>query len=193
MGCTDWVQSGQCNLAAGERCDTGVCIPPCQNTCTPGAAQCSNGMPQSCQMAPSGCFAWRDDTVCGSNEQCVSGKCLGQCTAGELEMCPAGQICTGFPEGRFCVSTDLDGGVGTGGGTGTGGGSGSGAIDAGTGTGAGGGGGSSSNGGSSSTQNTDTGRIGAGTAMGCNCSTLDAGALPLIAMALLSRLRRRRA
>jgi MYXO-CTERM domain-containing protein len=191
MGCTDWVQSGQCNLAAGERCDTGVCIPPCQNTCTPGAAQCSNGMPQSCQMAPSGCFAWRDDTVCGSNEQCVSGKCLGQCTAGELEMCPAGQICTGFTEGRFCVSTDLDGGVGTGGGTGTGGGSGSGAVDAGTG--AGGGGGSSSNGGSSSTQNTDTGRIGAGTAMGCNCSTLDAGALPLIAMALLTRLRRRRA
>lgn len=186
MGCTDWVASGQCNVGAGERCDQGVCIPPCQNTCTPGAGQCSNGQPQSCQMAPSGCFAWRDETVCGADQQCVTGKCRTLCSSGEIEMCPAGEICTGFTDGRFCVPTDpeMDAGVGTGGGTG--------GVDAGTG--AGGGGGSSSSGGSTSEETPPgSGRIGAGTAMGCNCSTLDAGALPLIAMALLSRLRRRRA
>ena len=34
MGCTAFVPAGQCNVGAGERCDRGVCIPPCQDACT---------------------------------------------------------------------------------------------------------------------------------------------------------------
>jgi MYXO-CTERM domain-containing protein len=185
MGCTEWQQSGQCDLGAGERCDTGVCIPPCQNVCTPGAGQCSNGRPQSCAQGPSGCFVWRDETACGSDQQCVAGKCRGLCSPDEFEMCPAGEICTGVTEGRFCFPIDMDGGVGggtgggSGGGNGAGGGSGSGSADAGNGIGT-----------ATHEEVPETGRIGAGTAMGCNCSTMDAGALPLLAMVLLAFRRR---
>lgn len=182
-GCMGWVTTGQCNVSAGERCDTGVCIPPCQDTCTEGAAQCSNGRPQRCERAPSGCFAWRDDTACGTSQQCVEGACRDFCTGGELEMCPAGQICTGVTEGRFCFPTDMDGGVGggagTGGGTGTGGGPGT-----------GGGSGSGVDAGSSGTEDPHgSGRIGA-SAMGCQCNSIDA-TFPLLALGLML-LRRRR-
>ena len=84
-GDTAFVPAGQCDLGAGERCDQGVCIPPCQNACTPGAGQCSNGRPQSCEQGPAGCFIWRDEPVCGADQQCLSGKCRTACTSGELE------------------------------------------------------------------------------------------------------------
>lgn len=184
MGCTTWVTSGQCDLGGGERCDQGVCIPPCRDACTVGASQCSNGQPQSCQMGPSGCSVWRDETACGSDQQCVSGKCRTLCMGGELEQCPAGEVCTGVTEGRFCFPDETDGGVGGGGGS-TGGGTGGGDAT-------GGGGGSSSSGGSSSETigGNNSGRIGAAAA-GCNCSAFDVGALPLFA--LVSLVLRRRA
>ncbi len=186
-GCTEWVGAGQCNVGAGEHCDQGVCIPQCQNACTPGAGQCSNGRPQTCAQGPSGCFVWRDEAVCGTGSQCVSGACHDLCSQDEFETCPAGQICTGLIEGRFCFPIDMDGGVGGGSGGGTGTGGGAGAVDAGTG--AGGGGGSNSSGEENSVGG--PGRIGA-SAMGCNCSSFDGGALPLIALGLLGRLFRRR-
>lgn len=181
-GCTAFVPAGQCDVAAGEHCDQGVCIPQCQNACTLGAGQCSNGRPQSCEQGPSGCTIWRDEPVCGADQQCLGGKCRDACTSGEIETCPAGEVCTGLTEGRFCLPTSAD--AGTGGGTGGGS-----AVDAGTGAG-GGGGGSSSNGSGEETTPGGNGRIG-GVAMGCSCNTVDAGLLPLLALGL-TLLRRRR-
>jgi MYXO-CTERM domain-containing protein len=125
---------------------------------------------------------WRDDTVCGSNQQCVSGKCHDLCSPDEFEMCPAGQICTGVTEGRFCFPTDMDGGVGGGGGSGAGGGGGS------------TGGGSASGGGSGTSgvveEPRGSGRIGA-SAMGCQCGAVDPAMFPLLGLVVLA-LRRRR-
>ncbi len=195
MGCTAFVATGQC--AAGERCDQGVCIPPCQDACTPGAGQCMNGRPQSCEQGPTGCFIWRDQPVCGTDQQCVSGTCRNLCAADEFETCPAGEICTGVVEGRFCFPVDADGGVGggAGGGTGAGGGSGAG-TGGGTGTGGGDGtGGGSGTGGGNENHGSEEvpgggGRIGA-VGMGCNCNTVDAGLLPFLALGLAFFRRRR--
>ena len=182
MGCTAFVSTGQCNVGAGERCDLGVCIPPCQDACTSGAAQCNAGRAQTCEQGPAGCFIWRDEPVCGTDQQCVSGKCRTVCADGEIEMCPAGEVCTGLTEGRFCLPGEVDAGVGGGAGGGGGG-----TIDAGTG--AGGGGGSTSNGSGTETTPGGNGRIGA-VAMGCNCNAVD-GMLPLMAMGLLLFRRRK--
>ena len=94
-------------------------------------------------------------------------------------MCPAGEVCTGLTEGRFCLPGEVDAGVGGGAGGGTG------SVDAGTGAGGGGGGTSSG------TEMTPggNGRIGAA-AMGCNCNAVD-GMLPLVAMGLLLFRRRK--
>lgn len=184
MGCTAFVTTGQC--AAGERCDQGVCIPPCSDACAPGAAQCNGNRPQSCEQGPTGCFIWRDQPVCGADQACVAGQCHDQCGNGELETCPAGEVCTGLSEGRFCLPGEADAGVGGGAGGGTGGGAAG--VDAGTGAG-GGGGSNSSNSGSETTPGGDK-KIGAA-AMGCNCNSADAGLLPLMALGLVL-LRRRR-
>ncbi|MDP2269540.1 MAG: VWA domain-containing protein [Archangium sp.] len=187
MGCTAFVATGQCDVGAGERCDTGVCIPPCQNACTPGAGQCRNGRPESCQQGPTGCFIWRDEPVCGMEQQCVSGTCRTVCASDEFETCPQGEVCTGLTEGRFCLPVDPDGGTGggLGGGAGGGSGGGTGGLDAGSGT----GGGSNSNGSGEETTPGGPSRIGA-VAMGCNCNSVDAGLLPLLALGL-TLLRRR--
>jgi MYXO-CTERM domain-containing protein len=195
MGCTAFVATGQCNTGEGERCDQGVCIPPCQNACDPGAGQCMNGRPQSCEQGPTGCFIWRDQPVCGTEQQCVSGTCRNLCSSDEFETCPNGEVCTGLVEGRFCLPVDPDAGVGggAGGGTGTGGGSGGGAgagsgADAGTGAGGGTGGGNENHG--AEEVPGGSGKIGA-VGMGCNCNSVDAGLLPLLALGL-TLLRRRR-
>lgn len=181
-GCTAFVATGQCDTGAGERCDLGVCIPPCHDTCNAGAAQCNNGRPQSCQVGPAGCFVWRDEAACGSDQACVEGKCRDQCSSGELEVCSAGEVCTGLIEGRYCLpeTTDAGTGGGTGGGAGGGNGGTTGGVDAGT------------EHGNSGLENPGdgSGRIGAA-AMGCSCNAVDAGLLPLLALGLA--LRRRRA
>ena len=139
-----------------------------------------NGRPQTCQTGPTGCFIWRDEPVCGTDQQCVTGQCRTVCTSGEVETCPAGTVCTGITEGRFCLPGDADAGVvdaGSGGGS---------AVDAG----AGGGGGSSSSNSGEETIPGGNGRVGA-VAMGCHCNAVDAGLLPLLALGMM--LRRRRA
>jgi uncharacterized protein (TIGR03382 family) len=100
------VASGQCDLAGGERCDLGVCIPPCHDACDEGARQCENGRPQTCERGPTGCTLWRDEPVCGTDELCVAGACRATCTADEFEHCPAGLECTGTAEGRVCLPPD---------------------------------------------------------------------------------------
>lgn len=111
-GCTGWVTSGQCDVAGGERCDTGVCIPPCHDACDEGATQCESGRPQTCERGPTGCTMWRDEPVCGTDELCVSGVCRATCTADEFETCPAGLECTGTTDGRVCLPPDgMDAGV----------------------------------------------------------------------------------
>lgn len=177
-GCTAFVPTGQCDVGAGERCDTGVCIPPCHDACTAGAGQCNGGRPQRCEQGPAGCFIWRDQPACGADQLCITGTCQTHCASDEFETCPAGEICTGLTEGRFCLPTDADAGVGGGSGGGT-------AVDAG----AGGGGGSNSSGSGSETTPGGNGRIGA-RAVGCNCNAVDGGLLPLLALGL-TLLRRR--
>ncbi|MEW6430261.1 MAG: vWA domain-containing protein [Myxococcota bacterium] len=105
-GCTGWVTTGACDVAGGERCDNGVCIPPCQDACAEGAAQCASGRPQTCERGPTGCTMWRDEPVCGADEWCVAGACRPRCTADEFEHCPAGLECTGTTEGRVCLPPD---------------------------------------------------------------------------------------
>lgn len=118
-GCTSWVTTSQCDVGGGERCDMGLCIPPCQDACTNGARRCGNKAPQRCEVAPTGCTLWRDEADCRAGTNCVNGDCYEPCGTDELETCaPAGTICTGLPQGRFCLpGTGAAGGAaGTGGG-----------------------------------------------------------------------------
>lgn len=120
MGCTSWVQTSQCDLGGGERCDMGYCIPPCQNACTAGERRCTGKNPQRCEAAPTGCTIWRDEPDCNAGTMCVSGACHEPCGTDELETClTAGTICTGLPQGKFCLpGTAMGGGsAGTGGGS----------------------------------------------------------------------------
>ncbi len=167
-GCTEWVTTGTCNTAAGEHCDTGVCIPACHDACTAGAAQCAaNGVPQTCQTAASGCTAWHDEPACDATSMCQAGVCRTKCSGGELETCPAGTVCTGTSDGQLCLPGSADAGTPSstdaGLGTGT-------LLDGGTGMGGG---------------------IGAQT-MGCNCSVFDGSVLPLLGFAVLALRRRSR-
>ncbi|GMU61933.1 MAG: hypothetical protein AMXMBFR34_36960 [Myxococcaceae bacterium] len=100
-GCTGWTTTGQC--AAGERCETGVCIPPCQDACAPSSAQCAKGAPQVCAYAATGCTVWQDEAACGAGELCSGGACRTACSADEFEDCPAGFECTGTSDGRVCL------------------------------------------------------------------------------------------
>ncbi|MBL8922012.1 MAG: VWA domain-containing protein [Myxococcaceae bacterium] len=103
-GCTGWAQTSQCDVGGGERCDLGVCIPPCQNACPNGTRRCGNKGPQRCEVAPTGCTLWRDEANCGLGTSCINGDCYEPCGTDELETCaPAGTICTGLPQGRFCL------------------------------------------------------------------------------------------
>ncbi len=112
-GCTDWVATVQCNLGGGERCEQGLCVAPCRDACSAGAGQCTNaGVPQTCARAPSGCLAWTEQAACDAASLCVSGACRVRCTGGELEGCPLGSTCVGAPEGRVCVPSSSDAGVG---------------------------------------------------------------------------------
>ncbi|MBE2250416.1 MAG: hypothetical protein IAE78_12810 [Myxococcus sp.] len=103
-GCRAWVTSSQCDVGAGERCDMGYCIPPCQNACTSGARQCTDKNVRRCEVGPTGCTIWRDEPNCRSGTRCIAGDCFEPCGTDELETCaPAGTICTGLPEGKFCL------------------------------------------------------------------------------------------
>jgi hypothetical protein len=215
MGCTTWVQTAQCDVGAGERCNMGYCIPPCQNACTSGARRCGGKSPQRCEAAPTGCTIWRDEADCRVGTSCVNGDCFEPCGTDELETCaPAGTICTGLPEGKFCLpGSGAAGGGAAGGSAGSGGGaSGGGESGGSAGTGGGqvstGGGGASSAGGSASasaggnsgsaggTSSNGSGtdgrndRIGAKGA-GCGCSGVDGGLAPLL-LGLLVAVKRRR-
>lgn len=172
--CTTWVRTGQC--AAGERCETGVCIPPCQDACDLGATQCTaGGAPQTCERAPTGCTIWRDQPGCAQDQLCVEGACRTKCTADELETCPMDLVCTGTTGGRVCLPP---GGADAGTPAAT--------PDAGTVT------------PQQPPQTTGVddephgaGAIGA-KAMGCGCQALDGGALPLLGLAIVMLARRRR-
>lgn len=185
-GCTTWAQAGACNVAAGERCDQGVCIPPCQDQCTLGSGQCTaSGAPQRCEQAPTGCTLWRDQPACASGAVCITGDCRAPCAGGEMESCPTGFVCTGLTQGRVCMPDTSDAGTlavvdaGSSSPTPL-------PVDAGPGT-------------QAQNQNPttngrddlgDTRSIGArGT--GCGCTSLE-GLLPLLGLAALSLRRRRR-
>jgi uncharacterized protein (TIGR03382 family) len=124
-GCNSWVTVGACILAAGEHCELGVCIPQCQDVCVEGSGRCTNGAPQECQRVGTGCTAWTAKPACGANSLCVDGTCHAACGGGELESCPAGQVCTGTTAGSACLA-DPSAPVADAGTSGTGGGSGSG-------------------------------------------------------------------
>jgi hypothetical protein len=206
-GCRAWAQTGQCDLGGGERCDLGVCIPPCMNQCPSGAKRCTANAPQRCDTAPTGCTVWRDEAACRSGTTCIGGACFEPCGADEFESCaPAGTICTGLPEGKFCLPMGGVGGgsAGVGGGAaggeagGSAGGGDAGGAAAGGASGMTGGGtagsGSSADGGTrtvgagSTELVPDMGRIGA-KGMGCGCSEASAVA-PLLGLVLLLRRRR---
>jgi Mg-chelatase subunit ChlD len=192
-GCHAWVPSGQCDVGGGERCDQGVCIPPCANECAAGALRCgASGRPQSCQAGPTSCLIWRDEPACGSDQLCSEGVCRTRCSDDEFETCPAGLLCTNTKDGRFCMPENpgTGGGSGSGGGAGSstgggaGGGGGSSAAGGGTGSASGGGSGSAAGGGD------ETGTIGA-QGMGCGCGAVDGGVLAGLAVVGLLRRRRR--
>jgi hypothetical protein len=185
-GCMAWETTGQCNTAGGERCDVGVCIPPCHDECAAGATQCmANGRAQSCEQGPTGCTMWRDQPVCGTDQQCVDGACRTHCSSDEFETCPTGQICTGLPGGRICLPvTPADAGAGGG------------AADGGSTDGGSTGGGTATGGGAAGTGGGTAGLGGGGDenlgarAAGCGCNALDGVALPLLALAWFAARRR---
>lgn len=176
-GCSTWTTVTQCNLTAGEHCDQGVCIPPCHDACSEGQRQCSvSGRPQACQRAPTGCTLWRDEPVCGAQQQCLNGACRDQCTSDEFESCPAQQVCTGLPGGRLCLPAD--GGLDLG------------PADAGRGPGSDAGVTSRSDGGTSGDPDGGLKSIGA-QAAGCGCGALE-GSLAWLAVLVVAVTRRRR-
>ncbi len=195
-GCTVWGPVAQCYLAGGERCDTGVCIPPCQDQCTEGGLMCVNGRPQACLRQATGCTLWQDQDACAVDQLCVGGVCRGKCAADEVETCPGTLVCTGVPgTGRVCLPPGgTGGGSGSGGGAGTGGAGAGGSSGTGGGSGAGGGGlgtgGGAGTGGTHGAQPGDGGSIGA-QASGCGCSSFDGSALSLAAAAVLAARSRR--
>lgn len=187
-GCHGWAPSTQCNLAAGEHCDLGVCIPPCQNACTQGAGRCTGGAPQSCTVAGTGCTVWSDQTACDANSLCQDGTCFTKCANDELKSCPDGFICTGTTTGDLCMPVTDGGASGTGGGSGsTGGGLGTG-TGGGSGTGTGGGAGAGAGAGSGVDGGDGGGAIGA--KAGCACTSFDGALFPMLGLAMLA-LRRR--
>ncbi len=100
--CNTWVQIGQC--AAGDTCNQGTCVPPCQDQCTKGAAQCTTGgVPETCDTAPTGCTVWQAQPACGSGQVCHAGACHPQCTNSEVDSCPTGMECTGTTDGMVCL------------------------------------------------------------------------------------------
>jgi hypothetical protein len=159
-GCTDFVATGQC--AAGERCEQGACVAPCHDTCAAGAGQCtSDGLPQTCVRAPSGCLAWQEQPACDAESVCSAGVCLTRCTGGELEGCPLGMTCVGVPEGRVCVPAAVDGGT----------------ADAGSPS-------------ATAADAGDSTITSIGAHPGCGCSSFDGAAAPLIALLAWRRRRR---
>jgi uncharacterized protein (TIGR03382 family) len=174
-------------MGGGERCDQGLCIPPCANECAAGAARCSaSGRPQTCQAGPTSCLIWRDEPACGSDQLCSEGACRTRCSDDEFATCPAGLLCTNTKDGRLCMPENpgTGGGAGGGGGTSSGGGAGGGGGSGGA---TGGGAGSATGGGSGGG---DTGAIGA-QGMGCGCAAVDGGVLAGLALVGLLRRRRR--
>ncbi len=108
--CTTWVSSGQC--AQGETCSQGVCVPPCQDACTAGAAQCTpSGTPQSCEVGPTGCTVWRDQADCALGQVCYVGTCRPLCSNTEIDDCPVGMECTGTTSGQVCLPSETDAGT----------------------------------------------------------------------------------
>lgn len=183
-GCTGWQPEGACDVAGGERCEEGACIPPCHDECDDGAAACADGAPRRCERAPTGCTVWREQPACAASELCVAGACRVPCAADEFESCPDDLVCTGTLEGRVCLPDD-DGQLPT-----TGGG-----ADAGQPSGAGGGDGAGADDGSKHVLVDDEAgdkRVEVG-AVSCGCSGGPDALLPLLGFGLCALgLRRRR-
>ncbi|MBI5548498.1 MAG: VWA domain-containing protein [Deltaproteobacteria bacterium] len=114
-GCNAWVAAGAC--AEGETCRDGHCVPPCQNLCDTGAVTCdTQGAPMKCELAPTGCSVWKASPACvGENQRCIDGVCRERCSGAEIETCSEGMVCTGVPEGSFCLPADGSPDAGTGG------------------------------------------------------------------------------
>jgi hypothetical protein len=111
-GCDEWIATGSCK--AGDTCQDGRCTTPCQDACTLGALSCDaqSHEPMSCEKGIDGCAAWRPAALCGAKAMCLQGICRDRCTGGEIETCPDGYLCTGLPEGDFCLpGTAPDAGV----------------------------------------------------------------------------------
>lgn len=188
-GCRAWVSSGQCDTAQGERCDLGACIPPCANACNDGARRCTGSNPQRCEVGPTGCTIWRDEPSCSTGSTCIEGDCFSPCSTDEFESCPsASTVCTGLPQGKFCLPTNPGGGSAA-----TGGGTAGGAVNTAGGTAGGSAGGAPAapkaggrTSGSSTQNSVDSSRIGA-TGLGCGCASVDSASLLLAVLMFLRR------
>jgi len=89
----------------------GACVPPCQDACAAGAAQCApNGTPQTCAAGPTGCTVWTDQASCASGNTCYQGVCHLDCSDGEVDDCPLGMECTSTTDGNVCLP-GTDGGT----------------------------------------------------------------------------------
>lgn len=196
-GCKAWLPLGQCDVAGGEHCEEGVCIPPCHDACQEGATLCVTGVPQSCLRQASGCTQWAKQSACEGATVCLDGVCRGPCANDEFSSCPNGLICTGVPSsGQLCLPERTDGGgAGTGGGSGGGSGGGGGGGATGAGGGSGGGDGEAPDGGSNSggEDGGAPGRPGATASSGCGCVAFDGATLPWLMVGLLALLRPRQA
>jgi hypothetical protein len=177
-GCSAWLPAGTC--AAGERCEGGTCIPPCTDECTAGAAQCAANTPVQCVKAATGCTVWQAQPACATDTVCVGGGCRERCPPSELQSCSGGLVCTGLPEGMYCLPPDGTGGGSAGGGAPTGGGAASGS-----------GGGSGSGAPPLTTEEPGSKTIGA-TSAGCGCTSGSEALAPLLLGAWAARRRARR-
>jgi hypothetical protein len=66
--------------------------------------RCVGQAPSRCEVGPSGCTIWRDESVCRSGTTCIEGFCAEPCARDEFETClPAGTVCTGLPQGKLCL------------------------------------------------------------------------------------------
>ena len=112
-GCDEWVPAEACK--EDETCRAGQCLAQCKDACTVGALQCdaTSKQPMTCEKAENGCAAWKSAAACSTGWGCVEGTCRKHCTGAEIETCDPGFVCTGLPDGNFCLpqTTSPDAGV----------------------------------------------------------------------------------
>lgn len=135
--CLEWGLATPCD--ADQTCSNGNCREACINECADGTVQCGGEGVQTCgNFDGDECMEWSEAVPCDQNESCSGGQCSEQCQNecgaanarqcsangfqvcgntdgdaclewGDLQGCPAGQVCANGECAQRCVNECADG------------------------------------------------------------------------------------